>query len=250
MLCYEYPFNERIRTWLRLDALFARALHFSTLQGKHEHHAALRGLFEIIDMVATRSDLKSELLKELERQRQNVLAYRANPDVSDQALNDTMRLLDSVYDRLLAVHGKLGRSVRHNDWLMAIKNRSAIPGGVCEFDLPAYHHWLHEAPERRVADIQSWLEPLIPLHDTIQGLLKLLRGSASSEDQVARNGLFLLNLSNLNIQMARVEIDPERRCNPEISANKYALNIRFISTSDDEPCHHRDIDFRLTLCSL
>ena len=52
----------------------------------YDHHYALLSLFEIMD-VAARQDLKSEMLKELERQRQQFLAYRGNPAVSEQTLD-------------------------------------------------------------------------------------------------------------------------------------------------------------------
>ena len=51
--------------------------------------------------------------------------------------------IDRASAALLAQTGKVGLHLRDNDWLMTIKQRTAIPGGVCEFDLPAYHYWLH-----------------------------------------------------------------------------------------------------------
>jgi cell division protein ZapD len=44
--------------------------------------------------------------------------------------------------------GKIGQHLRDNDWLMSIKSRASIPGGVCEFDLPSYHYWRHQDPGR------------------------------------------------------------------------------------------------------
>lgn len=37
---------------------------------------------------------------------------------------------------LFAQTGKVDVHLRDNDWLMTIKQRTVIPGGVCEFDLP------------------------------------------------------------------------------------------------------------------
>ena len=40
-----------------------------------------------------------------------------------------------------------------NEWLMSIRSRISIPGGTCEFDLPAYYAWQqHTAARRRLAD--------------------------------------------------------------------------------------------------
>ena len=49
--------------------------------------------------------------------------------------------------------------LRESEWLMAIKQRAAIPGGVCEFDLPAYHYWLNKEPAARQRDLAAWIEP-------------------------------------------------------------------------------------------
>ena len=53
--------------------------------------------------------------------------------------------------------------LRENEWLMAIKQRAAIPGGVCEFDLPAYHYWLNKDASARQQDLAGWLEPFAPI---------------------------------------------------------------------------------------
>ena len=66
MITYEYPFNERIRTLLRLEDLFDKTAYFAQAEGTLEHHTALLTLFEILE-VASRADLKMDLIQELER---------------------------------------------------------------------------------------------------------------------------------------------------------------------------------------
>jgi cell division protein ZapD len=142
VVTYEHPLNERIRTLLRLEDLFAKTTHFLRGRTSHEYHAALMGLFEILD-VTRRADLKFDLLQELERQRQILLSFRHNPDISEEALSGALYEIEQANSSLLSMAGKVGQYLRDNEWLMGIKNRSSIPGGVCEFDLPSYHHWLH-----------------------------------------------------------------------------------------------------------
>ena len=62
MILYEYPFNERIRTLLRLEDLFDRLEYFLGQDHAQQHHVALTTLFEIFD-VAGRADLKTDLIK-------------------------------------------------------------------------------------------------------------------------------------------------------------------------------------------
>ena len=81
VITYEYPLNERIRTLLRLEDLYARVRHFLVRDDPHDHHACLTGMFEILE-VASRADLKSDLLQELDRQRTFLDALRSNPAIS------------------------------------------------------------------------------------------------------------------------------------------------------------------------
>ena len=43
MISYEFPLNEKVRTWLRLEDLFTRVNHFLSGELSIEHHAALIG---------------------------------------------------------------------------------------------------------------------------------------------------------------------------------------------------------------
>ena len=102
MITYEYPFNERIRTLLRLEDLFDKTGHFLQEDGVLEHHVALLTLFEIME-VASRADLKMDLIQELERQRQALLAYRNNPDISEEALSGALYEIEQASAALLAM---------------------------------------------------------------------------------------------------------------------------------------------------
>ncbi len=251
MITYEYPFNERIRTLLRLEDLFDKTAYFLQAEGSHEHHVALVTLFEILE-VAGRADLKMDLIQELERQRQTLLAFRNNPDISEEALSGALYEIEQSAAALLGMTGKIGQYLRENDWLMGIKSRAAIPGGVCEFDLPSYHYWLHQSADTRRASVSTWLKPLLPLRDGLAIVLRLLRSSGRPEHQTAKNGAFQMMLGGSSSQMVRVAIRLGDPFIPEISANKYALNIRFTSPDGDlrpRPCD-KEVAFDMTFCNL
>ena len=95
MITYEYPLSERIRTLLRLEDLFERAAHFFSKEDSLAHHAALLTLFEILE-VAGRADLKSDLMQELERQKQVLLALRNNPQIAENVLQQVISDIDDV----------------------------------------------------------------------------------------------------------------------------------------------------------
>ncbi|MDR0379151.1 MAG: cell division protein ZapD [Candidatus Accumulibacter sp.] len=253
MITYEYPFNERIRALLRLEDLFEKATYFIERQGPREHHVGLLALFEILE-VASRADLKMDLIQELERQRQSLLAFRNNPEISEEVLSGVLSEIEQSSMALRAMTGKIGQYLRENEWLMAIKSRAVIPGGVCEFDLPSYHYWQHQEVDARQQALREWLQPLLPLRDGLVIVLRLLRASGASERQLACGGSFHLMLSGSTSQMICVSLAKQLPFIPEISANRYALNIRFIR-QDIESRHRQtdsavDVPFDITFCNL
>ena len=252
MITYEYPFNERIRTLLRLEDLFEKLAYFMQQDGLHEHHVAMLTLFEVLE-VSSRADLKTDLIQELERQRQSLLGFRNNPQISEEALSGALYEIEQSSAALLGMMGKIGQYLRENDWLMSIKSRAGIPGGVCEFDLPSYHYWLHHEPDHRREALFAWLKPLHPLRDGLTIVLRLLRASGRPEHKTASAGAFQLMLGGSGAaQMVRISLKLHAPCIPEISANKYALNIRFTRPESDNrsrQCEH-DVAFDMVFCTL
>ncbi len=249
---YEHPLNERIRTLMRLEDLYRRALFFAGATAPEDHHAALTALFEVID-VAARADLKTDILQELERQRQLLAPLRHNPAIEPAALDELLSEIDAAAGKLLAQTGKIGQQIRDNEWLMAIKQRTGIPGGACEFDLPAFHHWLILEPATRQSDLQTWLGPLLPIFAALSIILRLLRNNGKTSRHTAYRGVFQLMLTTAKIaQLLRLSLAKDLPCVPEISANKYALNIRFVGVAgmDRGSVYEGDVDFDLMFCNL
>ncbi|MDD3353710.1 cell division protein ZapD [Zoogloea sp.] len=251
MITYECPLNERIRTLLRLEDLFDKAVHFLRSEGSLEHHVALQTLFEILE-VASRADLKVDLVQELERQRQILLSFRNNPQISEEALSGALYEIEQASASLLAMAGKTGQYLRENEWLMNIRIRAAIPGGACEFDLPSYHHWLNRDVASRIRDLSAWLQPMLPIRDGLAIVLRLLRASGRPEELIAQRGAFQQTMGGRTAQMIRIRLASLAMCVPETSANKYALNIRFMQSETVVRPRQVDVDvpFELTFCNL
>jgi cell division protein ZapD len=252
VILYEHPLNERIRTLMRLEDLYGRALFFTGETTPADHHAALTALFEVVD-VAARADLKTDILQELERQRQLLAPLRHNPAIEANVLDALLSEIDDAAGKLLAQTGKVGQHIRDNEWLMAIKQRTGIPGGACEFDLPAYHHWLNLEPGLRQQDLRSWLAPLLPIHSGLSIILKLLRDNGKTGRHTAFHGVFQLMLTTAKVaQLLRLSLAKDLPCVPEVSANKYALNIRFVAIAGmgRGAAYEGDVEFDLMFCNL
>ena len=252
MSSYEFPFNERIRTLLRIEDLFKKVLLNIGAGHEHNHHSALMSLLQMLDIIE-RADIKVDIVQELDRQRIAMHNLRGNPNISEKTLNSTIKEIEVCVTALRSDSQKIGQALRENEWLMSIKQRAGIPGGVCQFDLPSYHHWMHLDSERRKSDFNAWLARLLPMYEAIKTILHILRGSGVSAKFTATNGFYQQMLGGAKpAQMLKIEIPDSCPCFPEVSANKYAINVRFNGmdfVQKPKQCDH-DIDFKMTLCNL
>jgi cell division protein ZapD len=255
-LVFEHPLSERVRTWLRLEELFTRTQAHALRRDAMDHRSALIGIFDIVD-TATRSDLKTDLLAELDRQRTTWQAQLDNPDIAREALEEFLADTEAVIHDLHSQLGKIGQHLRDSEWLQTMRQRAVTPGGACVFELPMLQSWLQRTEHQRKEMLRGWLSPLAPLEEAVLLVLRLLRESANSTIEVARQGNFHRALTSQRApQLAIVEVDLDACVVPEISANRYTVNVRFLDHGGQFVRAHRatpalrDIPFRLSLCSL
>ena len=249
MILYEYPFNERIRTYLRLQQLFSRLGELVGRDQALDHHFALITLFEIME-VGGRSELKSEVLKDLEKNRQQFLSYRGNPSVSEGALNEVIAELDMHLELLKSVSGRIGQSVSDNEWLSSLRNRSSIPGGTCGFDLPFYHAWQQHPSAQRCQDLRQWGESLRPLQNAVNLLLRLLRDNGMTQKVVAAAGQFQQALPQGRFQLMRLRLDAQHGLILEICGTRLMIWVRMMRQDGDGRLQHStdDVPFEMALC--
>lgn len=251
MILYEYPFNERLRTYLRLESLFRRLGELIARPYPTDHHFALVTIFEIMD-VAARVDLKADVLKDLEKQKALLDSYRGNPSIAAELLDQIIGRMDECFAALNAQNGKTGQILTENDWLMAIRSRISIPGGTCGFDLPAYHAWQHQDSEARQRALEGWTAALTPLADALFVLMQMLRDTGVPQRVAAENGQFQQNLpTGRSFQLLRLRIDPALDLVPEISGNRLLVSVRLMRADANgklQPCAE-DANFEITLCA-
>ena len=133
-----------------------------------------------------------EALKELERHKSQLLGYRGNPNISEAALDEVIARIDHAFAGLNQLPGKAGAALTGNEWLMSIRSRISIPGGTCEFDLPAYYAWQQFAPARRKADLAQWTASLMPLAEALSVLLDSYRRDADFTELGSKMSRFFL----------------------------------------------------------
>ena len=239
------------RTALRLERLFARYEQLLQRAEGLDHHYALMTLFEILE-VCSRSDLKGDLFKELERQKAYFVALSHNPAVDMGALTQLIGELAQTSADLTQLDGKIGALLQSDDWLMSVRGRAMIPGGCFEFDVPTYHAWLHRPTALRQRDLQQWYAPLGAVSRSVALLLHLIRQAGVSQRVAALAGQFQQSLSTVrNIQLVRLAMPSNSLWVPEITGHRLMVSVRMLAADDQGRYRptHADVDFELALCA-
>lgn len=252
-IVFEQPLNERIRTLMRLEFLFEQVAF--GLDGDTEWHTRIT-VQTVLDILALlgRGDLRSELIKELERLYGTLEGWQERPEVDDARLSDYLRESQKLMEELRSTGFNPATELKANEFLNTIMQRSGIVGGTCGFDLPGYHHWLHRPAAERRAQLGDWLEKLDVLRRATDMVLSLLRSSAVPRDLNAEGGAYQRTLDrNTPFQLIRVEPLEDEGVFAEISANRHFCTIRFMEhgVGEHRPQQtERDISFRLSCCVL
>jgi cell division protein ZapD len=224
--------------------------HFRPLADIWSNRAAIEGLLSIMSVFG-RSDLKTEILKELERHVSNLERVRQQPGVNMEALGLVLDDLEQAIHQVYRMDGQIARNLRSNEFLTAIMQRSSIPGGGCNFDLPQYHRWLNQPHELRQDQMSEWMHELHPVREAVVLLLNLVRGSNLPSDETAHQGFFQKSLEPSSpAQLVRVGLPRQTNVFTEISGNKHRFSIRFLESMDaGKPSQSKqDIPFQLTTC--
>jgi cell division protein ZapD len=249
-LTFEHPLNERVRTFLRLEHLFKKIDHFLSQDDPWASRAAVEALLDIA-AISARADVKSELLKELDRNMTSLNRIRRQPGVDLDTLTRVLGDLEAAATALQNLNGQIAHRIREDEFLKGVAQRNCIPGGTCSFDLPQYHHWLTQPAEVRRAQFALWMEGLHPVGRAIELALSLARGSATPRRVTAKDGFFQEAIdAQAPAQMVRVTLNGEQSLYPEISGHKNRFSIRFMSPSETErPTQFREnVTFTLACC--
>lgn len=251
-IVYEQPLNERIRTFLRLEFLFDQTKAFLAGDSVWDSRAALSGILEILS-IFSRADLKTEVMKELERQTLVLERLEENPSVDRSRLNDLLNQMDTLIDHMYSLKGQVGQELRQNEFLSSIRQRAAIPGGTCDFDLPAYHFWLQQPVTTRHQQLQFWFKNFEVIAQSISLILRMIRESAPEINEVAEAGFFQRSLDlSAPCHIVRVGVPSDCLYFAEISGGKHRFTVRFLEQRlEERPVQTRDdIPFGLTCCII
>lgn len=250
---YEQPLNERIRTFLRLEYLFKQASYHLPRESGWDSRATLTCILEILDIFGN-TNLKSETLKELERHSANLKRHEQNPDIDHTQLNSLLTEINTRMEGMHRVNGQIANDLKASEFLVSIRKRCAIPGGTCDFDIPAFHYWLQQPTKIRTRDLSHWLGNFDAIGQAIQLILKLTRDSTAMQLTLARGGVYQRTLDpNRPCQLVRIALPPGLPCFVELSGGRHRFTARFMKFSTAEIRARQtdeDVEFELACCVI
>lgn len=250
IIVFEQPLSERVRTFLRLEFLFRQRRHHALDDSTTGTRAALQSLLDVLSLTA-RSDLKSEVIKDI--QEQQTALTRAPQLLKDMDVRQAFtRLTDALKGVQRLPSHFAGSSLRSHEFLDAIAKRSAIPGGAAPFDMPALHRWLAEPTIRIRADLDRWFSHFAPYETAIATCLDVLRHCGNETTLVAEGGVHLHTPEGAH-QLLRVKVGSDSGLYPEISAGRYRYSLRFMRQPDVDSRATQitqNVSFQLQCCLL
>ena len=245
---FEFPLKEKVRNYLRVEQLLGQL----KISAKSEHQQLqivfFQQLFELLDLVE-RLDLRSDLSKDLEAHEKNLVYWSKHPKIDSTALEQALKTVLTLREKLKNDR-RFGSALKEDKLLSAIRQRFAIPGGACSFDLPNLHFWLQQPLEKRHIEIAQWLETLALLDDAIAVSLSFIRERGQFINVTAENGFYQGAAEDKN-ELIRVRCRVDEGYYPTLSGNKYRYALRFMLFTANETgssAMENHVQFQLAAC--
>jgi len=244
LIKFEQPLTERMRTFLRIEFLHEQTQFHAGEPTDFSARAAVTGLLEIVTILG-RGDVRSDVIKELERHAALLSRYRSQPGVDPGQLTGLIDNIEVLRNQLAEAGPQLINPLKECDFLNTIRHRSAIPGGTCMFDLPDYG-------AERSRQLAVWIDKLKPLCDAVAEVLWLTREATEATENVAVTGFYQHSFDRSEqMNLVRVLLPANAGMYPEISAGQHRFTVRFLRWRgvDERPLQvNQDVRFLLALC--
>ncbi|PCH97124.1 MAG: cell division protein ZapD [Gammaproteobacteria bacterium] len=223
-ILYEHPLNERIRNYLKLEQLFKQVASCENSDISTNHQVFFNALFAIIDTLE-RTDIRGELIKDLEKLQQNLVIWSQAPEIDTSALETNLQETVSLVSQL-KLNNQTWFQLKEHKLLASLKQRFAIQGGNSSFDLPQLQFWLHQPTDLINKDIEQWLSFLDNIKNSLALVLKFIRQRAEFKNIETESGFY--QDSGEGLLLLRIKVAQSAKYYPTISGNKFRYSIRFM----------------------
>lgn len=244
VILFEYPLNEKVRSWLRMEYLL---LQLSGSQPVNDPVAALsffRSIADLLD-IFDRGDMRADLVKELERRQQKLESWLNVSGVDVTLVTELQQTLKHHSAEMMTVP-RMGQQLREDRFISQVRQRLSIPGGCCSFDLPTLQIWLHLPEDVRQQQVDEWCRTLLPLKESLLLVLDLIRQSGTFQTKMSLNGFYQDNAEDADI--LRLKIRAEDALYPQISGHKNRYAIRFMPVDSEGGQIPERLEFELACC--
>lgn len=245
-ILYEHPLNERIRNYLKIEQLFVQARSCLAQEFSANHTSFFNALFAILDTL-DRTDLRGDVIKDLEKLEQNLILWSNSPNVNSKALQLNLQQAKTLATNLRSKQ-PLWANLKNDKFLDSMRKRFTLQGAYCGFDLPALVYWLNQPPIFIQQDVDTWLGALANIEQALVLILKFIRQKSGFSDINATNGFYQDNGEGL--MLMRIELPEGVDYFPSVSGNKYRYSIRFMELCPNKGQQYvsQPIKFRLAKC--
>jgi len=243
MIAFEYPLNEKNRSYLRFESLFTQLKMSLSFEHANDSTIFFKALLELLEL-AERSDIRHDLVKDLRLLSEQMKRWLNHDQVDQETVTDLISEIEGLIHAVLLLPKQL-RFFKTNRFLTSLKQRFFIPGGTCNFDLPQFHYWLSCDLEKRQKDAQSWFSHFSSLEKALTLFLKIKRSQAVATTQLAKNGFYQAEVEKCGFIM--VKVDKKLEVYPVISGHNQRYSIRFMS-AESETNTLDSIEFQQICC--
>lgn len=231
-----------MRSALRLEFLFKE---FRRLEKHTDHRRCVIPVICDLLSLLSRADAWSEIGQDLQRETEQLQMLRSAPAVDTEKLQATILELEGARKAVTRVNMA---EIRIPKLLLAVMQRSTVPGGLAPADVPAYAYWLNLRPAAQQKDIDEWTKALGAYESAVGLFLKLVRSRADWKEIALEHGQHCLQ-GKPRHSLLRIGVPEDGRWYPEISGGRQRMNIRLRGTqpSDDEAARRVGL-LKIALC--
>ncbi len=244
VILFEYPLNEKMRTWLRVEYILNNLSSSQPVDDPASALSFFRGIGDLLD-IFDRGDIRADLVKELDRQQQKLYSWLSVSGVDATRVSELQQELKKQGTLMMTVP-RMGQQLREDRFISQVRQRLGIPGGCCSFDLPALHIWLNSAAAERQTRVDEWCSTLQPLRESLRLVLDLIRQSGNFHAETSLNGFFQDNAEDADL--IRLQLTAEDQLYPQISGHKNRYAIRFIPMDSEYGEIPARLQFEIACC--
>lgn len=242
-IIFEHPLSEKMRVWLRIEFLL-KQLHSNKIFTHDNALLFFHTLSELLEIVE-RNDIRSDLLKELESQKQKLTIWLNVEGVDTPLLSSLLERLSTLSGEL-NTNPRLGLDLKEDKFLSSIRQRLMIPGGCCSFDLPSLYFWLHLPQSERDTKATQWVSRFSSLHGTLTICMQLIRQAGEFKPFECTTNFYQDNKEEA--ELLRIRVAHHARIYPQVSGHKSRYAIRFVPFESDASNAANNVEFELACC--